>query len=974
MKELDDKRVEQEVQVFGKKLWKKIEGEVPGMFNRNYWNGKLLDWVMNDEDFKIDLFRFVDVLPTLKTSKQITQHIEEYLNSEGRELPGIFKVGVKLATFGITSGITTKLIKSKLTGLAENFIVGENPKKAIQTLKKLEQQGFDFTCDLLGEATTSEKEAEDYSQRYLELMRALKREFPVSNISLKITAFDSQINNVDPIGSVERILTRVLPLVLEAKKNNIFVNLDLEQWEFHHITYNVFEELLFHKELQDWPQLGIVIQAYLTSSERDLDRLLDLANRRQTPFTVRIVKGAYWDYEVVHAKQNGFDCPVFLKKEDTDLRFEKLSRRLLENHKSIKTALASHNLRSLSYALAVADLLGVPKNEMEVQQLFGMAEPCWKALQTMGYSIRLYTPIGELLPGMAYLVRRLLENTSNSGFLRLSYREGKSMDELLENPLNLTKVTRSKTKNENKDSFSNFPGADFSDPSVYDHFVSATGIVEIRLPVEVPVVINGKETNTYNPKIRFSPNRKNRIISKTTFASLKDTDKAVESSMKAWPDWREKSVTDRAKVLLRLSDLIIEKRYELATLQSFESGKPWKEADADITEAIDFCRYYAFQAKLELSPKKNGITPGEENITIFEGRGPTVIIPPWNFPFAILCGMTTAALVAGNPVLIKPSSNATASAYRFFSLLLQAGCPKEIAHFLPGSGEEIGDKLVTHPLVAQIAFTGSQKVGLSIIEKAGKTVLGQPQVKRVICEMGGKNAIIVDDDADLDAAIAGIIYSAFSYAGQKCSACSRVIILKTIFEPFKERLIEAVKSIIIAPADSPRCRLGPVIDDIAYERLMKIIDGAAASGAKKLYQGVDVIGGYYIPPTIFEVEHGNHDLMQKELFGPILTLMKVSSFEEALNVALSTEFALTGGVYTRLPSHIEMAKKRFRVGNLYINRGCTGALVGRQPFGGFAMSGVGTKAGGPGYLQHFVDPRSWSENMMRRGFSPDFHL
>jgi RHH-type proline utilization regulon transcriptional repressor/proline dehydrogenase/delta 1-pyrroline-5-carboxylate dehydrogenase len=332
--------------------------------------------------------------------------------------------------------------------------------------------------------------------------------------------------------------------------------------------------------------------------------------------------------------------------------------------------------------------------------------------------------------------------------------------------------------------------------------------------------------------------------------------------------------------------------------------------------------------------------------------------------------MTAASLVAGNTVVMKPAEQASAVAYALFERMLAAGFPSEVVQFLPGSGAEVGAYLVEHPAIAQVAFTGSKQVGLTIVEQAAKTQPGQPQVKRVVCEMGGKNAIIVDEDADIDEAVAGVMHSAFGYAGQKCSACSRVIVVGTAYDTFIGRLIDACRSLTLAPAHQPVCRLGPVIDQEAYDRLQKVIT-SPGEGATPLYIGEGRDGGYFVPPALFRVEKPSHTLMQAEFFGPIVAVMHVPNFETALRVAVSTEFALTGAVYSRIPSHLEAARQQFRVGNLYLNRSCTGAMVQRHPFGGFGMSGIGTKAGGPGYLLHFAEPRCVSENTMRRGFTPD---
>jgi RHH-type proline utilization regulon transcriptional repressor/proline dehydrogenase/delta 1-pyrroline-5-carboxylate dehydrogenase len=316
----------------------------------------------------------------------------------------------------------------------------------------------------------------------------------------------------------------------------------------------------------------------------------------------------------------------------------------------------------------------------------------------------------------------------------------------------------------------------------------------------------------------------------------------------------------------------------------------------------------------------------------------------------------------------KPAEQSSAIAWRLHEGMLRAGFPPEVISFLPGIGEEIGPLLVSHPDVAQIAFTGSKTVGLAIVEAAAKTQPGQAQVRRVVCEMGGKNAIVVDDDADLDEAVVGVLRSAFGFAGQKCSACSRALVVDGVYDAFVARLVGAAAALPIGAAHAPSTAIGPVADAEAQARLLAAID---APGARKLFVGEAPRGGWFVPPAILAVDDAKHELMQRELFGPLLAVFRARDFAHALDVAVSTDFALTGAVYSRSPGNLAEARRRFRVGNLYLNRGSTGALVGRQPFGGFAMSGIGAKAGGPGYLVQFADPRVVTENTLRRGFAPE---
>ncbi len=436
--------------------------------------------------------------------------------------------------------------------------------------------------------------------------------------------------------------------------------------------------------------------------------------------------------------------------------------------------------------------------------------------------------------------------------------------------------------------------------------------------------------------------------------------------------WREVDADERADYLVKAATIMRRRRFELAAWQVFECAKNWREADADVCEAIDFLEYYALEMRRLAAPTSRNL-PGEENAFFYEPRGVSVVIAPWNFPLAILCGMTSAALVTGNTAIMKPAEQSSVIAAKLMEIFEEAGFPAGVVNYLPGIGEEIGPTLAEHPDVALVAFTGSRGVGMLLNRQTAELAQGQTHIKKLIAELGGKNAIIIDDDADLDEAVSGVVASAFGYQGQKCSACSRIIVLESLHDVFLERLIEATRSLKIGPAEDPSCKVGPVIDDEARRRILGYIDKGKQecrlAFAGEL--GFLVNEGTYVAPHIFADVAPTAIIAQEEIFGPVLAVIKATSLAEALQIANGTAYALTGGIYSRSPDNIRMVKREFRVGNLYVNRKITGALVSRQPFGGFKMSGVGSKAGGPDYLLQFLLPRVITENTMRRGFAPN---
>lgn len=520
--------------------------------------------------------------------------------------------------------------------------------------------------------------------------------------------------------------------------------------------------------------------------------------------------------------------------------------------------------------------------------------------------------------------------------------------------------------------FKNEPFTDFAVAANRQKFQGELDALDSKIKgggLSASPVVAGKELSGASTYERIDPATDNVVVGRTKLATIADADQAVQSLLTGFPRWRATPFQERARIIRAAGDEMARRKFELNALIVRESGKPWGEADGDTAEAIDFCRYYADEMLRLGPPQKMGEIPGEDNRYFYEPRGIGVIISPWNFPLAIACGMTTAALVSGNCAILKPAQQTSLIAARLAEILYAAGVPQDVLAFLPGSGSAVGNHLVNHPAVDYICFTGSKEVGLQIINKASVVLPGQRNVKRVVAEMGGKNAIIVDSDADLDEVIKGVIQSAFGFAGQKCSACSRLVVVGDAYEPLLERLRHAAGDIIVGNPSESGTFLPPVIDKGAQGKIMEYVQ-YGQQNHKALFQGQVPKAGCFVPASIFRDVPTSSRLWKEEIFGPVLACTQARDFDEAIKLANDSEYALTGGVFSRSPKNLEKAREEFRVGNLYINRKCTGALVYRQPFGGSRMSGVGSKAGGPDYLIQFMEPRTVTENTMRRGFAP----
>ncbi|MCC7017860.1 MAG: L-glutamate gamma-semialdehyde dehydrogenase [Rhodospirillales bacterium] len=512
--------------------------------------------------------------------------------------------------------------------------------------------------------------------------------------------------------------------------------------------------------------------------------------------------------------------------------------------------------------------------------------------------------------------------------------------------------------------FRNEPYRDFRLEEHRQAMEAALAQVRANLGREYGLLINGARLKIEGKFSSLDPSRPSRVVGVHQKGTSALAAKAIESAYAFCPEWSRTPGEQRAALAVRAASLLRERKGEFCAWLIYEAGKTWPEAEADVSEAIDFCDYYARRMLRLLEPEPLVQLPGEKDEMVYRPLGVGVVIPPWNFPLAILVGMTVAALVTGNTVVLKPSSDTPTIGALFVDVLLEAGFPDRAISFLTGSGAAVGDVLVEHPLTRFIAFTGSRDVGLRINQLAARTQTGQIWIKRVIAEMGGKDAIIVDAEADLEAAVEGVAASAFGYQGQKCSACSRAIVDSSLHDAFVEKLKARVERLKVAPAEEFPNDMGPVINDSARRSILDYIEIGKQEG-RLVTGGKTAPGeGYFLEPTVFDAIESVAKLFQEEIFGPVLAVSRARDFGHALELANDSDYGLTGGVYTRNPAKIREAKDRFFVGNLYINRKCTGAMVGAHPFGGFNMSGTDSKAGGPDYLLQFVQAQSIAEKIL----------
>ncbi len=511
---------------------------------------------------------------------------------------------------------------------------------------------------------------------------------------------------------------------------------------------------------------------------------------------------------------------------------------------------------------------------------------------------------------------------------------------------------------ENLPVFRNEPYTDFSVPENRQAMEAALAAVRSQFGREYQLRIGSEWIATGDKLVSLNPSNAREVVGIHHKATKDLANRAIECAHASFAAWSRMPAEERVRMLLDAARILRRRKMEFDSWLVYEAGKTWPEAEADVSEAIDFCEYYAREMLRLAGPQPVLQLPGEQDELVYLPLGAGVVIPPWNFPLAILVGMTTASLVTGNTVVLKPSSETPTIAAKFAEVLLEAGFPENSFTLLVGSGSAVGDALVQHPKTRFISFTGSRDVGLRINELAAKPQPGQVWIKRVIAEMGGKDAIIVDAECDLDKAVEGVAVSAFGYQGQKCSACSRAIVDARIYEPFVEKLSQRVKQIPVGPADDPGNYMGPVISESARKSILQYIETGKKEGRVVAGGEVPTGDGYFLPPTVIADVEPQARIFQEEIFGPVLAVSKARDFDHALQLANDSQYGLTGAVFSNNPEHLRQAREQFHVGNLYFNRKCTGAMVGAHPFGGFNLSGTDSKAGGPDYLLLFLQAKS----------------
>ncbi|UTW41561.1 bifunctional proline dehydrogenase/L-glutamate gamma-semialdehyde dehydrogenase PutA [bacterium SCSIO 12844] len=877
--------------------------------------------------------------------------------------------------------VVRSAVKHAMKVLGKQYVMGETINAALKRARQYEKQGYRYSYDMLGEAARTMGDAEFYFKEYTDAINAIGKSESAqlgsiknnAGISVKLSALHPRYEVAQSDRIHKELYPKLLQLMELAKSYNIGLNIDAEETERLELSLELIDRLATERSLHGYQGIGIVVQAYQKRASFVLDYLVDLAQRTNHRFMIRLVKGAYWDAEIKHAQEEGLGgYPVFSRKCYTDVSYQACAKKILENTDYIYPQFATHN------ALSVATILELAGDyrDFEFQCLHGMGTALYDHVvgeDNFNIPCRIYAPVGTHEHLLPYLVRRLLENGANSSFVNRIVDEKVPIEQLVEDPIEKAKRFEFKPHSQIAlprfiygEERMNSQGYNINDVATLEKLSQQMKDTFAKNEYFAKPIIEGIElVNGKDRAVDIISPSTGQLVGKVLYATSDQTDIAFDCALKAFENWRLTSAHQRAEYLEKMADLLEEHAPELMAIAINEAGKTLSNAIAEVREAIDFCRYYAQQAKEHFAEAKTLPGPtGELNQISLHGRGVVVCISPWNFPLAIFLGQVAASLAAGNVVLAKPAEQTSLIAYEAVKLFHKAGIPTGVLQLLPGTGEQVGAKLIDHPKVAGVVFTGSTEVA-HIIQR---TLASKPgAIVPLIAETGGQNAMVVDSSALPEQVVADVINSSFDSAGQRCSALRVLFLQSDVADNIIEMLKGAMKELTVGDPNNLKTDIGPVIDKEAQTNLQNHID-QMKKDAKFIYEvETGELSGTFITPTVFELDHIN--ALKREIFGPVLHIVRfeADNLDGVIDQINSTGYGLTFGIHSRIDETVKYFQERIRVGNIYVNRNIVGAVVGVQPFGGEGLSGTGPKAGGPLYLYRLAVERTVSVDTTASG-------
>lgn len=864
-------------------------------------------------------------------------------------------------------------VRQAMKIMGQEFVLAETIHGGLKTAKHQQAKGFTYSYDMLGEAAKTQADAAHYIKAYADAIQALSREAtsdnPILNpgISVKISALHSRYEFAQTQAVETELYEVLLSLAKQAKAAHIGFNIDAEEADRLESSLSLFEKLALASELSAWNGLGFVVQAYQKRALSVIEWLTDLAQRSQHKFMLRLVKGAYWDTEIKLAQTLGHkDYPVFTRKENTDLSYLVCAQHLLDNKDVFYAQFATHNARTV----AAIEAYSKDKNQFEFQCLHGMGEALYEKVVADGYHCRIYAPVGEHKSLLAYLVRRLLENGANTSFVNMLADESLSIDSIIASP-----IQKIEKQQQYRHSAIPLPGdlyaplrqnargenlADSDWLNLYYLYLDSAGQKQYTAK---PLLT--KNVHNTNALIQVTNPATDKPIGTVQYTCTEQIESALESAHDQYHSWDALGGDARADILEKAADLYEQNSFKLIALCQLEAGKTLADGVAELREAVDFMRFYAVQARDEFqTPVILPGPTGEKNEYSLHARGVFVCISPWNFPLAIFTGQLSAALMAGNAVIVKPAEQTPLIASCAVKLLHQAGVPRAILQYLPGTGQEVGAALTADSRPAGVVFTGGTKTAQHIY--ASLSSRANAPLPHLIAETGGLNAMIVDSSALAEQVTTDVIASAFQSAGQRCSALRVLFIQEEVADELITMIKGAMAQLTVGDPTELATDVGPIIDQPALDAIQAHIATFSDKGLLAR-SPIDQTAGYYCAPALIEIS--DIGLLKEEVFGPVLHIVRYQSnaLQGVIESINKTGYGLTLGIHSRINETIDYVIKRAKVGNIYVNRNIIGAVVGTQPFGGEGLSGTGPKAGGPHYLHRFAVERVVSTDTTAAG-------
>lgn len=896
-------------------------------------------------------------------------------------------IGLKLSSDtmgGLFSKLGEPIIREAMgkamTLLGKQFVVGETLPKAMKAAVSYEERGFRFSYDVLGEGARTMRDADHYFEGYKTALQhiaehatTLKTGQPRPGISVKLSALHPRYETLQAEFCVPHLTDKLKQLCDIAAKHNIGLTVDAEEVARLSLSLEIFENVLEDTEYHQWQGFGLAVQAYHKGAPDVIDHVIALAKKYNQKLQIRLVKGAYWDTEIKHAQVEGYDdYAVFTRKSNTDLSYLRCAQKMLRNRDMLYPMFGTHNAHTVA---AVLEIAGEDTEGYEFQKLYGMGDALYNHLMEKGgVNVCVYAPVGPFHDLLPYLVRRMLENGANSSFVNQIYDKDYKPEEVADDPVAKARYNKEKKHpqislpaNIFGEARQNSKGLDLDNPVIFKKLMTDIDSYKNKKYFSMPLIAGKKQHAGAGEKI-INPAHNFDTVGESYPAQNHHIDEAFKTAKIGHQIWSQTTADHRAKVLENIAIQLEENREEIISLIMREAGRTLKDAIDEIREAVDFCRYYAAQGRIDFNEAGRFLKSptGEKNIYTLQSKGIFVCISPWNFPVAIYMGQIAAALMAGNAVIAKPAEKTSLIGYYVAELILKSGVPPEVFSFISGDGR-IGVALVEHKDVTGVVFTGSTEVARNI----NKTLaVKEGAIAKLIAETGGQNAMIVDSSALTEQVVDDVVLSAFGSAGQRCSACRLLYIQEDVADKIILMLQGAMQELKIGTPMETETDIGPLIDE---EALMKVqahkthLTGFSRKIAETSIDDYIKQQGHFFSPLAVEID--TLDNLQGEVFGPVLHIrrFKIKEIDQVIDEINGQGYALTFGVHSRVQSFIDKVTHRIKAGNIYVNRGITGAVVGVQPFGGYRLSGTGPKAGGPQYLRAFATERVISTNTTAAG-------